>query len=152
MADEGEKWECPVCMFENLPTNRGTCEFCGEAMPPRNDAVEETPAPPPVVDPPVEDDPVPEPPPAPSTGDELAQLLEEFEAAAGSPKTSQDKPKQPKKAAFRVRGFDVCSEQGKRPSMEDVYVITPSIHDDPSRSYFGVFDGADSVYVEATAS
>ena len=25
--------------------------------------------------------------------------------------------------------------------MEDVYVITPSIHDDPSRSYFGVFDG-----------
>jgi serine/threonine protein phosphatase PrpC len=142
MADEGEKWECPVCMFENLPTNRGTCEFCGEAMPPRADAVEETPAPPPVpVDPPVEDDPVEEPPPAPSTGDELAQLLEEFEAAAGSPKTSSDKPKAPKKAAFRVRGFDVCSEQGKRPSMEDVYVITPSIHDDPSRSYFGVFDG-----------
>ena len=29
MAEEGEKWECPVCMFENLPTNRGTCEFCG---------------------------------------------------------------------------------------------------------------------------
>ena len=139
MADEGEKWECPVCMFENLPTNRGTCEFCGEAMPPRADAAEETPPPAPV-DPPVEDDPVVEPPPAPSTGDELAQLLEEFEAAAGSPKT-QDKPKQPKKAAFRVRGFDVCSEQGKRPSMEDVYVITPSIHDDPSRSYFGVFDG-----------
>uniref|UniRef100_A0A7S3ZV73 PPM-type phosphatase domain-containing protein n=1 Tax=Pelagomonas calceolata TaxID=35677 RepID=A0A7S3ZV73_9STRA len=142
MADEGEKWECPVCMFENLPTNRGTCEFCGEAMPPRNDAVEDTPAPPPApVDPPVEDDPVPEPPPAPSTGDELAQLLEEFEAAAGSPKTSQDKPKEPKKTTVRVRGFDVCSEQGKRPSMEDVYVITPSIHDDPSRSYFGVFDG-----------
>jgi serine/threonine protein phosphatase PrpC len=140
MADEGEKWECPVCMFENLPTNRGTCEFCGEAMPPRADAVEEPPAPAPV-DPPVEDDPVVEPPPAPSTGDELAQLLEEFEAAAGSPKTSSDKPKAPKKAAFRVRGFDVCSEQGKRPSMEDVYVITPSIHDDPSRSYFGVFDG-----------
>ncbi len=140
MADEGEKWECPVCMFENLPTNRGTCEFCGEAMPPRADAAEEAPPPAPV-DPPVEDDPVPEPPPAPSTGDELAQLLEEFEAAAGSPKTSSDKPKQPKKAAFRVRGFDVCSEQGKRPSMEDVYVITPSIHDDPSRSYFGVFDG-----------
>ena len=84
MADEGEKWECPVCMFENLPTNRGTCEFCGEAMPPRNDAVEEAPAPPPApVDPPVEDDPVEEPPLAPSTGDELAQLLEEFEAAAG---------------------------------------------------------------------
>ena len=139
MADEGEKWECPVCMFENLPTNRGTCEFCGEAMPPRAD--EAPPPPVEVVDPPVEDDPVVEPPPAPSTGDELAQLLEEFEAAAGSPKTSQDKPKQPKKAAFRVRGFDVCSEQGKRPSMEDVYVITPSIHDDPSRSYFGVFDG-----------
>ena len=150
MANEGEKWECPVCMFENLPTNRGTCEFCGEAMPPRADAAAETPPPAPV-DPPVEDDPVVEPPPAPSTGDELAQLLEEFEAAAGSPKTSSDKPKQPKKAAFRVRGFDVCSEQGKRPSMEDVYVITPSIHDDPSRSYFGVFDGADSVYVEASS-
>ena len=119
-------------------------------MPPRADAAEETPPPAPV-DPPVEDDPIPEPPPAPSTGDELAQLLEEFEAAAGSPKTSSDKPKQPKKAAFRVRGFDVCSEQGKRPSMEDVYVITPSIHDDPSRSYFGVFDGADSVYVEASS-
>ena len=37
MAEDGEKWECPVCMFENLPTNRGTCEFCGEAMPPRAD-------------------------------------------------------------------------------------------------------------------
>ena len=32
MADEGEKWECPVCMFENLPTNRGTCEFCGAGV------------------------------------------------------------------------------------------------------------------------
>mmetsp|Transcript_4083 Transcript_4083/g.12713 ORF Transcript_4083/g.12713 Transcript_4083/m.12713 type:complete len:278 (-) Transcript_4083:58-891(-) len=25
--------------------------------------------------------------------------------------------------------------------MEDVYVVTPSVHDDPTRSYFGVFDG-----------
>ena len=74
MADEGEKWECPVCMFENLPTNRGTCEFCGEAMPPRADAAEETPPPAPV-DPPVEDDPVVEPPPAPSTGDELRAVI-----------------------------------------------------------------------------
>ena len=124
-------------MFENLPTNRGTCEFCGEAM--RRAPTPSRRARPrhPPVDPPVEDDPVVEPPPAPSTGDELAQLLEEFEAAAGSsPKTSSDKPKTPKKAAFRVRGFDVCSEQGKRPSMEDVYVITPSIHDDPSRELF----------------
>jgi len=143
-AAEGDKWECPVCMFENLPTNKGTCEFCGEAMPTRETggaaapAVEEAAAPPP---PPAEAPRPAAPPPAPSTGDELAQLLEEFEAAAGSPKSTPKEPEAPKKAAFRVKGFDVCSEQGKRPSMEDVYVITPSIHDDPSRSYFGVFDG-----------
>ena len=32
-APEGDKWECPVCLFENITKNGGVCEFCGETAP-----------------------------------------------------------------------------------------------------------------------
>jgi len=40
-----------------------------------------------------------------------------------------------------VSSFSVASEQGRRKNMEDVYMVNGSIQDDPSKSYFAVFDG-----------
>ena len=37
--------------------------------------------------------------------------------------------------------FDVCSEQGRRATMEDVYMVNGAVHDEPGRAFFAVFDG-----------
>ncbi|KAJ8608766.1 hypothetical protein CTAYLR_007813 [Chrysophaeum taylorii] len=45
------------------------------------------------------------------------------------------------KALSYVASFAVASEQGRRRTMEDVYMVNGSIQDDPSKCYFAVFDG-----------
>mmetsp|Transcript_5114 Transcript_5114/g.15160 ORF Transcript_5114/g.15160 Transcript_5114/m.15160 type:complete len:424 (-) Transcript_5114:46-1317(-) len=165
-APEGDKWECPVCLFENITKNGGVCEFCGEAAPwavadvPADmvDAPKDAPAevkPPPPPEPAAEAAADARPESSPSfeeragepgdepkaDGAELQKLLEEFEAAAAAPSAGPPDVPELRKAPFRVRAFESSSEQGKRASQEDVYVVTPSIHDDPNCSYFAVFDG-----------
>lgn len=46
-----------------------------------------------------------------------------------------------KRPSSSVASFSVASEQGRRRSMEDVYKVNGSIQDDPTKSYFAVFDG-----------
>lgn len=46
-----------------------------------------------------------------------------------------------RRTSSSVASFSVASEQGRRRSMEDVYKVNGSIQDDPTKSYFAVFDG-----------
>lgn len=84
---------------------------------------------PPVAAPPVA------PPPAPAV-EKPRRVLVTRNNENRSPRTKKPPPDRPV-----VASFTVASEQGMRKNMEDVYMVNGSVHDDPEKSYFAVFDG-----------
>lgn len=84
----------------------------------------------------------PRPPPTPPRPPAMAPappVPRRTPLATKSPNTASTS--KGKKQMSVVASYSVCSDQGRRRSMEDVYMVNMSIQDDNCKSYFGVFDG-----------